>query len=549
MTRKIFRTSLLVGLAALALSAGIFSWALVRHFTAKVYEELMVEVRLAAQGVRLGGRDYLEAVDSPARLTWIGGDGTVLFDTSAQAERMDNHLDRPEIRDALSRGLGRDSRLSDTLSERTLYAALALEDGTVLRVASRQKSAAALLAALAPEAALIVAATALLSALLAGPLARRIIRPILELDLSHPDQCQCYEELTPLLSRLRAQQETIRAQTDELRQRREEFTAITENMSEGFLLIDRRMNLLSCNASALRLLGAPEAEPGESVLGLNRAESFRRAVEGALSGRHGEALLEGEGVCCQLLASPVSHQGRPAGAVVAILDVTERQRREALRREFTANVSHELKTPLTSISGFAELMKGGLVPQETVPEFASDIYREAQRLIALVEDIIHLSQLDENAVPAARETVDLWTLAEEALARLAPAAARADVSLSLEGEPAAVEGVRHLLEEMLGNLVDNAVKYNRPGGAVTVSVGRREGLARLTVRDTGIGIPPAHQPRVFERFYRVDKSHSREVGGTGLGLSIVKHAAAYHGAALELESREGEGTAVTVQWR
>lgn len=409
MTRKIFRTSLLVGLAALALSAGLFSWALVRHFTAKVYEELMVEVRLAAQGVRLGGRDYLEAVDSPARLTWIGGDGTVLFDTAAQAEGMDNHLDRPEIRDALSRGLGRDSRLSDTLSERTLYAALALEDGTVLRVASRQKSAAALLAALAPEAALIVAVTALLSALLAGPLARRIIRPILELDLSRPDQCRCYEELAPLLCRLRSQQETIRAQTDELRQRREEFTAITENMSEGFLLIDRRMDLLSCNASALRLLGAPEAAPGESVLRLSRAESFCRVVEEALSGRHSEALLE--------------------------------------------------------------------------------------------------------------------------------------------GEPAEVEGVRHVLEEMIGNLVDNGVKYNRPGGSVAVAVGRREGLARLTVRDTGIGIPPAHQQRVFERFYRVDKSHSREVGGTGLGLSIVKHAAAYHGAALELESREGEGTAVTVQWR
>ena len=554
MTRKIFRTSLLVGLAALARSAGLFSWALVRHCTPKVYEELHAEVRLAAQGVRLGGRDYLEAVSSPARLTWIGGDGTVLFDTAAQAEGMDNHLDRPEIRDALSRGLGRDSRLSDTLSERTLYAALALEDGTVLRVASRQKSAAALLAALAPEAALIVAATALLSALLAGPLARRIIRPILELDLSRPDQCRCYEELAPLLCRLRSQQETIRAQTDELRQRREEFTAITENMSEGFLLIDRRMDLLSCNASALRLLGAPEAAPGESVLRLSRAESFCRVVEDALSGRHSETLLEGEGGCCQLLASPVSHQGRPAGAVVAILDVTERQRREALRREFTANVSHELKTPLTSISGFAELMKGGLVPQETVPEFASDIYREAQRLIALVEDIIHLSRLDEGAAPTDRQRVDLYELAGEALERLASAAARMEVSraqvtLSLEGEPAEVEGVRHVLEEMIGNLVDNGVKYNRPGGSVAVAVGRREGLARITVRDTGIGIPPAHQQRVFERFYRVDKSHSREVGGTGLGLSIVKHAAAYHGAALELESREGEGTAVTVQWR
>ena len=395
----------------------------------------------------------------------------------------------------------------------------------------------------------LLPAGAVLVALAARCLSVGITRPIRELDPARPEACGRYGELFPLLDYLRRQQATIRSQTEELRQRHEEFTAITENMSEGFLLIDRRTNLLSCNASALRLLGAPEAAPGESVLRLSRAESFCRVVEEALSGRHSEALLEGEGGCCQLLASPVSHQGRPAGAVVAILDVTERQRREALRREFTANVSHELKTPLTSISGFAELMKGGLVPQETVPEFASDIYREAQRLIALVEDIIHLSQLDENALPMAREPVDLFALAEEVLARLTSAAARAQVTLSLEGEPAEVEGVRHVLEEMIGNLVDNGVKYNRPGGSVAVAVGRREGLARLTVRDTGIGIPPAHQQRVFERFYRVDKSHSREVGGTGLGLSIVKHAAAYHGAALELESREGEGTAVTVQWR
>lgn len=549
MTKKIFRTSLLVGLAALALSAALFCWALARHFAGQVYEELAVEAELAAQGVALGGRTYLEAADFPNRFTWIASDGAVLFDSSAQPQDMANHLARPEIQDALAGGRGRASRLSDTLSVRTLYVALALEDGTVLRVSSRQPSAGALLAGLAPEAALILLVTVLLSGLLAGRLARRIIRPILELDAAHPEDCETYEELTPLLRRLRAQQETIRAQTDELRRRQEEFTAITENMSEGFLLVDRRLGLLSFNTSALRLLGAPGAEAGQSVLALSRAEGFRRAVEEALSGGHGEALLEREGVCCQVLASCVRHRGRAAGAVVALLDVTERARREALRREFTANVSHELKTPLTSISGFAELMKDGLVPQETVPEFASDIYREAQRLIALVEDVIHLSQLDENAVPADRRRVDLYALAGEVLARLAPAAARADVTLSLEGEPAEVEGVPHVLEEMIANLVDNAIKYNRPGGSAVVTVGRPDGRARLTVRDTGIGIPPAHQPRVFERFYRVDKSHSREVGGTGLGLSIVKHAAAYHGAALELESREGIGTAVTVRWR
>jgi len=398
-----------------------------------------------------------------------------------------------------------------------------------------------------PAGLLLFPAAAALTALAAGRLARRISRPLREPDA--PESLASCEELLPLLGRLRAQQELIRAQADELRQRHEEFTAITENMSEGFLLIDRHTNLLSCNASALRLLGARRPGVGESVLHLCQAEPFRRVVEEALAGQHSEALLEREGVCCQLLASAILHEGGAAGAVVALLDVTEREKRESLRREFTANVSHELKTPLTSISGFAELMKDGMVPQETVPEFAADIYREAQRLITLVEDILHLSRLDENSGPMDRQAVDLWALSREVLDRLAGAAGRGEVSLHLEGAPVVVEGVRHMLEEMISNLVDNAIKYNRPGGSVTVRVDEEAGMARLAVRDTGIGIPPAHQQRVFERFYRVDKSHSKEVGGTGLGLSIVKHAAAYHNAALELESREGEGTVVTVRWR
>ena len=549
MTRKIFRTILLVGLAALLLCAVLLCWALVRHFTYRVLDELEVEARLAARGVELCGRDYLEGVDCPNRFTWIDADGTVLFDSDADAGAMENHLERQEVRQALLTGRGQASRVSGTLAVRTLYIALSLEGGTVLRVASRQRSVAQLLAGLIPSLLVIFLGTALLAALLARKLARGISRPILELDLTRPELCETYEELSPLLLRLRRQQETIQTQMKELRQRHEEVTAITENMGEGLLLIGKGAELLSCNASALRLLGVEGIRPGECVLGLSRAEPFRRVVDGALSGRHSEALLKREGCCCQLLGNCVLHDGRVAGAVVTILDVTERESRESLRREFTANVSHELKTPLTSISGFAELMKNGMVPQETVPEFAGDIYREAQRLITLVEDIIHLSRLDEGAAPTDRQRVDLYELAGEALERLASAAARMEVSLRLEGGSVEVEGVSHMLDEMIYNLADNAIKYNRPGGSVTVTVDRAEGGARLSVRDTGIGIPPAHQQRVFERFYRVDKSHSKEVGGTGLGLSIVKHVASYHGAALELESREGAGTAVTVRWQ
>ena len=549
MTRKISRTILLVGLAVLALSTALFCSALTRHFTERVFQELEAEAELAAQGVSLGGKRYLEGLDSATRLTWIGGDGTVLFDSQANEDAMENHLAREEVQEALAEGHGRSSRLSATLAARTLYVAVALEDGTLLRLASEQSSVGELLLGLVPSLAAILLVTAALATLLSQRLARALIRPILELDLERPERCDTYEELTPLLRRLHSQQETIAAQIAELKRQRDEFTAITENMSEGFLLTDSRTNLLSCNSSALRLLGADGASQGESVFHLSRAEPFLQVVERALAGQHSEALLEREGRYCQLLASPVRQDGRVAGAVLAILDVTEREDREALRREFSANVSHELKTPLTSISGFAELMKSGLVPQETVPEFAGDIYREAQRLITLVEDIIHLSQLDEGAGPMEREDIDLRALAGEVLDRLAPAAEKARVRLLLEGQPAAVSGVRHVVDELIFNLADNAVKYNRPGGSVTITTGTDQGRPWLTVADTGIGIPAESRERVFERFYRVDKSHSKEVGGTGLGLSIVKHAAAYLGASLELRSEVDVGTTVIVRWR
>ena len=549
MTKKIFRTILAVGIAVILLSTALFCTVLLRHYTTRVFDELEMEAALAARGVELEGADYLAGLDPQNRVTWISGDGSVLYDSQADAGAMENHLEREEVQEALSGQVGEAERYSDTLSTRTLYVALPLSDGSVLRVASDQSSVVSLVVELIPSLVLVLILTIALGALLAYRLSRAIIRPILALDLSHPEDCDTYEELTPLLRRIHSQSETIQSQMEELERQRSEFTAITENMSEGFLLMDSRTNLLSCNSSALRLLDAPRAEVGESVLHLNRTEAFRRVVDEALQGRHSEALLERGDKCYQLLANCVQREGQVVGAVIAILDVTERESREALRREFTANVSHELKTPLTSISGFAELMKAGTVPPETVPEFAGDIYREAQRLITLVEDIIHLSQLDEDLVPLERGAVDLFAVARDVVQRLTPAAERAGVALTLTGGETTVEGVRQVLDEMVANLVDNAIKYNRPGGSVAVEVTVAEGKPRLTVRDTGIGIPAAHQERVFERFYRVDKSHSKEVGGTGLGLSIVKHAAAYHNASVSLESTEGVGTTVTVQWR
>ena len=549
MTKKIFRTILITGMAVLLLSTVLFCSVLMPYFTDRVYHELEAEANLAALGVSLSGEEYLAALRSQNRITWIAADGSVLFDSAADPQSMENHLAREEIQEALSTGAGQARRYSDTLAAQTLYVALALNDGSVLRIASEQRTVVALLTNLLPSVVLILAATSLLATWAAYRLSRSISRPILSLDLAHPETCDTYEELTPLLRRLHNQNETIRQQMDTLRQQQEEFSAITENMSEGFLLIDSRWGLLSCNSAALHLLDAGEAKIGESVLLLSRAESFLQVVTAALDGRHSEALLQRDGRCCQLLGNRVLHQGQVAGAVVAILDVTEREDREALRREFTANVSHELKTPLTSISGFAELMAGGMVPQETVPEFAGDIYREAQRLIALVEDIIHLSQLDEDAVPMVPAQVDLLDLAQEVAERLAPAAQRAQVTLLAQGEHVCVEGVRAVVEELVFNLADNAVKYNRPGGSAVIHISRKAGRPCLEVRDTGIGIPAESRERVFERFYRVDKSHSKEVGGTGLGLSIVKHAAAFLGAELSLESALGVGTSITVTWK
>ena len=411
---------------------------------------------------------------------------------------------------------------------------------------SRQYSGWLLVLQALQPVALMMLLAFILAMALASRVARQLVEPINAIDLNDPAGSETYEELTPLLSKLRSQQRQIQRQMRDLKRRQEEFTAITENMSEGFLVIDQETRVLTYNSAVLRLLYAQvPTEEGESVYALNREAGFRRCVEEALAGRRCEQLLEKDDDCRQIIASPVEQDGQIAGAVLVILDVTEKEQRERLRREFTANVSHELKTPLQGIIGSAELLENGLVKQEDVPRFIGHIRSEAQRLVTLIGDIIRLSQLDEGE-PMPAEPVELLALAREAAESLQSAAAARNVTITVEGEPVELTGVRRLLYEIVFNLCDNAIKYNTDGGRVQVTVTKENETAAVTVRDTGIGIPPDQQDRVFERFYRVDKSHSKASGGTGLGLSIVKHAVQYHHGAIHLQSEVGKGTEIRV---
>ena len=546
MTAKIFRNSMAVGISVFLLSVALFMGVLYQYFGNQLTDELENEAWLVARGVELQGIEYLEGLNSSSRITWVDQDGAVLYDNMADPATMENHADRAEIQDAMRGSQGTAVRDSSTLAEKTFYVARRLEDGTVIRLASAQYTIVVLLLSMIQPLMIILVAALILAAVLAHRLSKGIIQPILDLDLEHPEDCDTYDELAPLLTRIRRQNDTIRRQMDLLRQRQQEFAALTENMSEGFVLLDRKGHILSYNSGALRLLGTIAPAEEANVLTLDRSEAFRRVVEQVLAGNRNQGRLERGGRCVQVMADPVSHDGQVAGAVLVLVDVTEREQGEQMRREFTANVSHELKTPLTAISGMAEIIKNGMVEPEDITGFAGDIYKESQRLIALVEDIIHLSRLDEGTPNLQREEVDLLELARSVEQRIEPLAKKAGVTLTVAGAPFRVHGVRAVLDEMVYNLCDNAVKYNRPGGTVAVSVSPSPGGkgGEVTVSDTGIGIPAQDQERVFERFYRVDKSHSKEIGGTGLGLSIVKHGAALHDAQVELTSTLGQGTSV-----
>ena len=546
MTGKILRISYLVAISALLASALLFFGVMYRDYEDGAFARLRAEAAAIAQGLGAAGSDYFDSFAPDDRVTWIAANGTVLYDSAAPAQLLESHAGREEIDQALQTGEAQTSRYSKTLLQRTFYYAKLLEGGTVLRVSCTQNSLPAMILMLLTPFLWVATLVLILCGVLSYRLARQITKPLNAINPDNPAPLPSYPELTPLFDKLREQNRTIGKQMNELQLRQREFTAITENMREGFLLVDCKMHVLSSNHSALEVLGRRELKPGCLLYDAECRQEIFDAVDTALSGSHAELLLTIDETSWQVLANPVVASGQVAGAVVLFMDVTEREQRERLRREFSANVSHELKTPLTSISGFAELMKEGLVPPEKIPEFSGDIYKESLRLIGLVNDIIQLSRLDENSTQFQRAPVDLYDLCAQSIERLSTVAARQSVTLELTGEHAEIMGVEQLLKEMIYNLLDNAIKYNVPGGSVTASVRKSAGRTILSVADTGIGIPYAHQPRVFERFYRVDKSHSKEVGGTGLGLSIVRHAAQYHGARLELKSQPGKGTTIAV---
>lgn len=552
MNKKIFRSSLLTVCLVLAATIALIMGLLFHFFEKQIQKELANEAGFLAHALENEGAGYFDSFDNKNnklagnnRITWIDENGTVLFDSRADVSELDNHADRDEIKTAMKEGKGMSTRYSKTLTEKTVNYAIRLSDGSILRVSTEQYTVVTILMGMLQPILFIMFVALILTLVLSARVSKAIIEPINKLDLEIPENNDTYEELTPLLRKIADQKETIGEQLADARKKQKEFNLITENMSEGFLVIDADANLLTYNSAALNLLEiTPPAD--RNVLLFCRAKEFRGVISDVLSGIKAENTMVREERSYSLIANPVYEKESVIGAVVVILDITEREKRDMLRREFTANVSHELKTPLTSISGFAELMKAGDVLENDVTDFSKSIYDEAQRLITLVNDIIKISELDGQSIPYEKETVDLYELSKEVIGRLEKEADKKNITFHLIGGRAEIIGVHKILEEMLYNLCDNAIKYNKENGTVDVLVNQTGDGVNVIVRDTGIGIPISHQDRVFERFYRVDKSHSKKVGGTGLGLAIVKHGALYHHAKLSLESTVDVGTVVTI---
>ena len=547
MTKRIFTSIILASVIVLLASGGLTMGVLYNHFGNQLEEELRTEAEFLSIAVENEGMGAFDSIPSEAeRITYIDTDGTVLFDNRSNADDMENHLDREEIREAMEDGSGMAVRESDTLSQRTLYYALRLADGTVLRVSSTQYSLPGLLGGMIQPLLIILILMLILAGFLASRLAKNIVNPLNRLDLDHPEENQTYEEVAPLLTKINRQQKSLQAEIADAKRQQEEFSIITDNMEEGFLVIDSHTEVLSYNSSALRLLGAREQDARQSVLALNRSESFQRTVEKVLGGQHVISNQEFQGITCQVAANPVFQEGKVTGAVILILDVTEKMKGEQMRREFTANVSHELKTHLTSISGFAEIINDGFVKPEDTKKFAGRIFKEAQRLITLVNDVIKISQLDEGKLPYEKEEVDLYEAVRETFLRIEDHAKAEGVHLYLYGPHIKSNTVKTILDEIIYNLCDNGIKYNKKGGSLTVTISQEGEKPVVTVEDTGIGISEEDQKRIFERFYRVDKSHSKAIGGTGLGLSIVKHGTMFLGADMKVESTLGEGSKFTL---
>lgn len=548
MTKKIFRSILFTSLAVLLVSLTVAVGFLYYYFGNVQEQQLQTELTLAAHAVEDSGSSYLENLDTDdLRLTLVDKDGTVLADTDDNTDplTMENHADREEIKEALASGKGESSRYSSTLTEKTIYRAVLLDNGNVLRVSVSQATVFALIAGIIPWFVLAVVLAAVLSWLLAKHLSKKIITPLNQVDLDRPLENDTYEELSPLLGKIHRQHEQIDTQLLQLRQKTDEFDHITANMKEALVLLDASGKILSINHAAKLLFDAKDTSVGTGFLTVERSHKISHAVDTALRDGHTRIKEERNGHSYQLDISRIESAGKVMGLVILAFDISEQEYAEQTRREFSANVSHELKTPLTSVIASADMIENGMVKPEDMPRFIGHIKKEASRLLNLIDDIIRLSQLDEG-VEMPEEAVDLSAVATEAVEQLRDTADKNNVHIELNTESCVLKGVPRLLHEIVYNLTENAIKYNVPGGSVTVTVSKAKNGCILKVSDTGIGIPVEHQERIFERFYRVDKSHSKQSGGTGLGLSIVKHAATHLNAEISVESEQGKGTTITV---
>lgn len=543
MGKKIFRSIFIVSAIVLVTGMGFLWGLLYDYFGERLERELHKEAAYLSAAIYEAGPDILTSIDTDERITLVDDSGKVIFDNEADVSEMDNHLQREEIVEAMESGSGSAIRSSDTLGERTIYYAVRLDNGEVLRVSGTQHSITVILYGFVPAFLAVLFLMLVLSGLAASRAAKNIVGPINAIDPENPERAEVYDELTPLLVKIKRQQGTIKSQLDEAMRQQREFSLITDNMQEGLLVIDENTDLLSYNRSALKLFNAEKIETGKSVYVLSRKENFADAVEKGLSGTHAETYMEMSERICRVAVSPATDSsGKTAGAVILITDETEKERREEMRREFSANVSHELKTPLTSISGFAEILKEGMVKPEDTKKFAGRIFDEAHRLINLVEDIIEISKLDEERTEYRKENISVSSIVEQIFAGLRPVAEKRNISLCYEGGDISIFTVRSVFDEIIFNLCDNGVKYNKEGGSLKVQARRLGDMLELKVKDTGIGIPENETEHIFERFYRVDKSHSRSIGGTGLGLSIVKHGVLSLKGSIEVESTLGKGS-------
>ena len=548
MTKKIFHSILLVAGAVLLASLFVITGALYEYFGIIQKKQLKDELGLAAVSVEQQGDDFLKRLSPDRyRITWINTQGNVIYDTRTDAESLENHADRTEIKQALKDGYGESIRYSSTLLEKTIYCAQRLTDGSVLRISVSRATIGVLMLGILQPILIVLIAALVLSGMLAKRLSKRIVEPLNSLDLEHPLDNDSYEELSPLLNRINRQHNQITAQMRELKKRTDQFAQITASMNEGLVLLDNRGCILSINPAAIEIFGAEPSCVGQDFLSVDRSHDMSVAIQAALKDGHSEIHASRKGLIYQFDISRIAADGETAGVVILAFDITEKETAEQKRRAFTANVSHELKTPLQGIIGSAELIENGMVKPEDMSRFVGHIRLEAQRLVTLIGDIIRLSQLDEGG-DMPRENVDLLSVASAAADDLLPSADGQGISIAVEGSPANVYGVRRLLYEIVYNLCDNAIKYNRQGGSVKISTVSEGGFSSVTVSDTGIGIAPEYQNRIFERFFRVDKSHSKSSGGTGLGLSIVKHAVQYHHGKIELTSAPGKGTSITVSF-